>query len=243
METLSGTSLSMKQALEGGAGGFDTLGQKAAAARSEVEKTELALRNLNAAEALQNLRDVDNAYGDAIAAAQAGVQSAGSYGTISQLYGQYMADHPTGFYKQSYEGSHGVFVDKDENFYTYAVEQSKQPKPVWLSKEEQAQIQAARDLWAGVVEELDKLGLDASSSVEVIQNRMLEFDIAMGSIAGAAEQELAQAWQPVFDDLYTVMTDGTAFSQLPQYLQQIANDYFDAYIGAVDQQKELVEGE
>lgn len=34
----------MKAALEGGGEGFDTLGEKAAAARSEMERTEQALR-------------------------------------------------------------------------------------------------------------------------------------------------------------------------------------------------------
>ncbi|MBQ8616435.1 MAG: phage tail tape measure protein [Oscillospiraceae bacterium] len=243
METLSGTSLSMKTALEGGADGFDTLGQKAAAARGEVEKTEQALRNLNAAGALQNLRDTDNAYGGAIGSAQAELQSAGSYGTIAELYAQYIAENPTGLYRQGYAGGHGTYVTKDENFYTYAVQKSKQEKPIWLSREEKERIQADRDLWAGIVKELDKLGIDAGSSVDEVKNKMLEFDIAMGSIVGAAEQELAEAWQPVFDDLYTVMMDGTSFSQLPQYLQQTAIDYYDAYIGAVDQQKALAEGE
>lgn len=62
MQTLTGTSLTMKQALENGGQGFETLAEKAAAARGELEKTDQILRSLKAADALQNLRDADNAY-------------------------------------------------------------------------------------------------------------------------------------------------------------------------------------
>ena len=62
MQQLSETSLTMKTALEGGGEGFDALGEKAAAARGEVQRTEQAIRRLNAADALQNLRDTDHAY-------------------------------------------------------------------------------------------------------------------------------------------------------------------------------------
>ena len=51
MKTLSGTSLTMKQALENGGQGFDTLAEKAAAARGELEKTDQILRSLKAADA------------------------------------------------------------------------------------------------------------------------------------------------------------------------------------------------
>ena len=56
----------MKQALENGGQGFDTLAEKAAAARGELEKTDQTIRSLNAADALQKLRDADNSYADAI---------------------------------------------------------------------------------------------------------------------------------------------------------------------------------
>ena len=62
MQQLSETSLTMRTALEGGGEGFDALGEKAAAARGEVQRTEQAIRRLNAADALQNLRDMDRAY-------------------------------------------------------------------------------------------------------------------------------------------------------------------------------------
>ena len=72
---------------------------------------------------------------------------------------------------------------------------------------------------------------------------MLEFDIAAGSYLSASESKLKEAWQPIFDDLYTVMTDGTDFSQLPQFMQDAAVQYYDAYIGGIDQQAELAEGD
>ena len=75
MRTLSGTSLSMKAALENGGEGFDTLGEKAAAARGELERTEQVLRSLNAAEALQNLRDDGGSYSNAIREAQQNLTS------------------------------------------------------------------------------------------------------------------------------------------------------------------------
>ena len=243
MTILSGTSLSMKTALEGGAEGFDTLGERAAAARGEVEKTDQALRSLNAADALQNLRDADHTYSDAISGAQGELTSASQYGAIADAYEQYMTEHPTGLYRQGYSLPRGGYASKDENFFVYAENMAEQPMPVWLSKEEKAEIQASRDFWAGVVAELEQLGLDYSSSVETISNKMLEFDIAGLTYADANRESLAQAWQPVFDDLYTVMTDGTQFSQLPSFMQDAAIRYYDAYIAGIDQQAELAEGD
>lgn len=84
---------------------------------------------------------------------------------------------------------------------------------------------------------MDKLGIDYSSSVEAISNKMQEFDIAAGTYADANRESLSEAWQAVFDDLYTVMTDGTPFNQLPSFMQDAAVNYFDAYTAAIDQQK------
>lgn len=88
-----------------------------------------------------------------------------------------------------------------------------------------------------------QLGIDAGSSVEEIQNKMMEFDIAAGSYIQASGEKLSEAWQPVFDDLYTVMTDGTQFSQLPSFMRSAAEQYYEAYISGVDRQKELAEGD
>ncbi len=222
MRILSGTSLSMKAALEGGGEGFDTLGQKAAAARGEVERTEQVLRSLNAADALQNLRDSEKAYANAIRDAQKALESSSQYGDIADAYAQYMNEHPGGLYTQSYSGPMGSYASKEENFYVYAQNQAKQPKPIWYSAKDKAAIQAERDFWAVVVQEMEKLGIDYSSSVEEISNKMLEFDIAAATYASANRESLASAWQPVLDDLYTVMTDGSEFAQLPSFMQDAA---------------------
>lgn len=153
MTILSGTSLTMKAALEGGAEGFSTLGEKAAAARGEVEKADQALRSLKAADALQNLRDADMTYADSIAEAQANLYSASQYGSINDSYHQYKASHPNGKYSQNYAGPMGTIASKDENFYVYATNQANQAKPIWYSKDEKARIQAERDYWADVVAE------------------------------------------------------------------------------------------
>lgn len=242
MRTLSGTSLSMKTALEGGGEGFDTLAEKAEAARGELEKTDQTLRSLNAADALQRLRDADNTYADAIREAQGKLTSAAQYGDIADAYARYMQEHPSGKYAQGYAGPMGSVGSKEENFYVYAQNQANQPKPVWYSREDKARIQADRDFWAGIVSEMEALGLGYASSVEEISNKMLEFDIAAGTYAEANREHLETAWQGVFDDLYTVMTDGTQFSQLPQFMQQAAIQYYDAYVGGIDQQSELAEG-
>lgn len=242
MKTLSGTSLSMKAALENGGEGFQTLGEKAAAAREEVDKTNQALRALKAAEALQNLRDAEHEYANAIEEAQGSLQATSQYGSIADAYRAYMDEHPSGTYRQTYS-VHGVTATKDENFYTYAKQRADQPKPIWYSREEKERIQADRDFWANIVAEMEQLGLDYSSSVETISNKMLEFDIAAGSYADASRASLAGAWQPIFDDLYTVMTNGTAFDQLPQFMQTAATNYYEAYISGIDQQKDLAEGE
>ena len=243
MRQLSETSLTMKTALEGGGEGFDALGEKAAAARGEVQRTEQAIRRLNAADALQNLRDTDHAYSKAVREAQGQQEKTSHYGEFSDAYNQYMEAHPSGYYKQGYSGPHGAYATRDENFYVYAKNMAEVPIPIWESKETKAELQTTREFWSGVLAELDAMAIDASSSVEEIGNKVLEFDIAAGSYMSASESKLKEAWQPVFDDLYTVMTDGTDFSQLPQFMQDAAVQYYDAYIGGIDQQAELAEGD
>lgn len=233
----------MKAALENGGEGFDTLGEKAAAARGEVEKTEQAIRALNAADALQNLRDDDDTYSSGIAEAQDRLTSSSQYGSIADAFNAYMEEHPEGTYRYTRRGTRHAMVSTDENFYRYAKEQSQQPKPFWYSAEEKAQIQADRDFWAGIVAEMDALGIDYSTSVEEISNKMLEFNIAAGTYAEANREALNEAWQPVLDDLYTVMTDGTMFSQLPSFMQTAAVQYYESYVGAIDQQAALAEGD
>ncbi len=243
MRILSGTSLSMKAALEGGGEGFDTLGQKAAAARGEVEKTEQVLRSLNAAEALQNLRDADRAYATSIADAQKQMAVSSQYGSIAGVYEQFMQEHPEGKYLQGYSGPMGSYASKEENFFVYAQNKANQPKPIWYSAKDKAAIQADRDFWSVVVQEMEKLGIDYSTSVEEISNKMLEFDIAAATYASANRESLASAWQPVLDDLYTVMTDGSEFAQLPSFMQDAARQYYDTYTSGIDQQAELAEGD
>ena len=243
MQALSGTSLSMKAALENGGQGFDTLAEKAAAARGELEKTDQTLRSLKAADALQNLRDADSSYADAVRKAQQELHSSSQYDDIASQYAQYMAEHPTGLHRVTYPGAMGTAAVKDENFYTYAERMSKTGVGIFASREAKAQAKESMAFWSEVVQELKQLGIDAGSSVEEIGNKMLEFDIAAASFADANRQSLADSWQPIFDDLYTVMTEGTQFSQLPQFMQQAATEYYDAYIGAIDQQAELAEGD
>ena len=243
MQTLSGTSLSMKQALENGGQGFDTLAEKAAAARGELEKTDQTIRSLNAADALQKLRDADNSYADAIRQAQKELHSSSQYDDIAAQYARYMSDNPSGMYRETYAGPMGTLVTKDENFYTYAEQKSRTGVGIFASKEAKAQAKADMAFWSDVVAELKRLGIDAGSSVEEIGNKMLEFDIAAASFADANKQALADSWQPIFDDLYTVMTDGTRFNQLPQFMQQAATEYYNSYIDAIDQQAELAEGD
>ena len=243
MQTLSGTSLSMKAALENGGQGFDTLAEKAAAARGELEKTDQTLRSLKAADALQNLRDADSSYVDAVRKAQRELHSSSQYDDIAAQYAQYMTEHPTGLHRVTYPGAMGTAAVKDENFYTYAERMSKTGVGIFASREAKAQAKESMAFWSEVVQELKQLGIDAGSSVEEIGNKMLEFDIAAASFADANRQSLADSWQPIFDDLYTVMTEGTQFSQLPQFMQQAATEYYNAYIGAIDQQAELAEGD
>ena len=243
MQQLSETSLTMKTALEGGGEGFDALGEKAAAARGEVQRTEQAIRRLNAADALQNLRDTDHAYSKAVREAQGQQEKTSHYGEFSDAYNQYMEAHPSGYYKQGYSGPRGAYAMRDENFYVYAKNMANVPIPFWESKEKKAELQATREFWSGVLAELDAMAIDASSSVEEIGNKVLEFDIAAASYMSASESKLKEAWQLIFDDLYTVMTDGTDFSQLPQFMQDAAVQYYDAYIGSIDQQAELAEGD
>lgn len=243
MKTLSGTSLSMKEALEGGGEGFDTLGEKAAAARGEVEKTDQALRGLKAADALQNLRDAQQEHASAIQEAQSNLTSTARYDQISDAYSSYLQKHPQGTYSQYYHGSMGMGATKDENFYVYAQKQSRQGVPFWASGEEKARANESMAFWSAMVDEMKKLGIDAASSTEEINNKMMEFDIAAAAYMSAGGERLQEAWQPVMDDLYTVMTDGTQFSQLPQFMQTAALSYYDAYVAGIDQQKALAEGD
>ena len=135
----------------------------------------------------------------------------------------------------------GAMVDR--NFYVYASDKANKRAP-WTGSDEEKQ--AARDeiaFWKSVVAELEQLGIDGTTAAEEVANKMLEFDIAGMTYADANRESLAQAWQPVFDDLYTVMTDGTQFSQLPSFMQDAATRYYDAYIAGIDQQAALAEGD
>ena len=165
MQTLSGTSLTMKQALENGGQGFDTLAEKAAAARGELEKTDQILRSLKAADALQNLRDADNAYAQAVKEAQQALHSASQYDRIAEQYAQYMAEHPTGLHQVNYAAGMGMIASKDENFYTYAQQKSKQGVGIFASKEAKAQAKEDMAFWSEVVDELQNLGIHAGSAV------------------------------------------------------------------------------
>ena len=131
----------------------------------------------------------------------------------------------------------------DRNFMVYARDKANKRAP-WTGSDEEKQ--AAREeiaFWQSVVAELEQLGIDGSTAAEEVANKMLEFDIAGQTYAEANRESLAQAWQPVFDDLYTVMIDGTQFTQLPSFMQDSAIRYYDAYIAGIDQQAELAEGD
>ena len=171
MQQLSETSLTMRTALEGGGEGFDALGERAAAARDEVQRTEQAIRRLNAADALQNLRDTDRAHSKAVREAQGQQKKTSHYGEFSDAYNQYMEAHPSGYYKQRYSGLRGTYVMRDENFYVYAKNMANISIPSWEGKEKKAALQATREFWSGVLEELDAMAIDAKSSVEERANR------------------------------------------------------------------------
>jgi len=198
---------------------------------------------LNASDALQSLRDADNVYRDSITGAQGELTSASQYGAIADAYGQYMTEHPDGMHGKYVHGAMGMGAMVDRNFYVYASDKANKRAP-WTGSDEEKQ--AARDeiaFWKSVVAELEQLGIDGTTAAEEVANKMLEFDIAGMTYADANRESLAQAWQPVFDDLYTVMTDGTQFSQLPSFMQDAAIQYYDAYIAGIDQQAALAEGD
>ena len=189
MQTLCGTSLSMKEALENGGQGFDTLAEKAAAARGEVAKTEQSLRSLKAADALQNLRDVDKAYRTAVKEAQGSLTSVNQYGDIDAAYRQFMADHPEGTYLKEYpDMEFGSSVLIPENFYSYAQGKASERSHFWYSAEEKARIKEETAFWSNVVKEMNALEIGYSTSTEVIANKMLEFNIAATSYADANRQ-------------------------------------------------------
>lgn len=214
MQQLSETSLTMRTALEGGGEGFDALGERAAAARGEVQRTEQAIRRLNAADALQNLRDTDRAYSKVVREAQGQQEKTSHYGEFSDAYNQYMEAHPSGYYKQRYSGPRGAYVMRDENFYVYAKNMANIPIPSWEGKEKKAELQATREFWSGVLEELDAMAIDAKSSVEEIGNKVLEFDSAAGSYLSASESRLQEAWQPVLTAYALLETEYGELTQL-----------------------------
>ena len=151
--------------------------------------------------------------------AQQELHSSSQYDDIAARYSQYMTEHPSGLHRETYAGPMGTAATLDENFYTYAERMSRTGVGIFASREAKAQAKESMAFWSEVVQELKDLGIDANSSVEEISNKMLEFDIAAASFAEANRQALADTWQPIFDDLYSVMTNGTQFSQLPQFMQ------------------------
>ena len=105
-----------------------------------------------------------------------------------------MAEHPNGLHRVTYNGGMGVAASVDENFFTYAQRKSKAGVGIFASKEAKEEARESMAFWSGVVEELQNLGIDATSAVEVIDNKMLEFDIAAASVMDANRQSLADAW-------------------------------------------------
>lgn len=86
MSTLSGTSNSLKSALDNGQGGFVDLTTAVSNLNGELLEAEERLRNLETAEAIQNLQHVDDTVGDTIRNAVKGAQNAEADQLLFDMY-------------------------------------------------------------------------------------------------------------------------------------------------------------
>lgn len=96
MSTLSGTSNSLKNALDNGQGGFVDLTTAVSNLNEELFEAEERLRNLETAEAMQNLQHVDDTVGDTIRDAVKGAQNAEGNRLLSEMYQLFKSTYDTG---------------------------------------------------------------------------------------------------------------------------------------------------
>lgn len=98
MSTLSGTSRSLKGALDNGQGGFVDLTTAVSNLNGELLEAEERLRNLETAEAMQNLQHVDNTIGDTIRNAMKDAQNAEADRLLGEMYQLFKSTYDTGIY-------------------------------------------------------------------------------------------------------------------------------------------------
>lgn len=98
MSTLSGTSNSLKNALDNGQGGFVDLTTAVSNLNGELLEAEERLRNLETAEAMQNLQHVDDTVGDTVRNAVREAQNAEADQLLGEMYKQFIDMYPTGIY-------------------------------------------------------------------------------------------------------------------------------------------------
>lgn len=96
MSTLSGTSRSLKGALDNGQGGFVDLTTAVSNLNGELLEAEERLRNLETAEAMQNLQHMDDTVGDTIRNAVNGAQNAEGNRLLSEMYQLFKNTYDTG---------------------------------------------------------------------------------------------------------------------------------------------------
>ena len=108
MSTLSGTSNSLKNALDNGQGGFVSLTTAVSNLNGELLEAEERLKDLQIAEAYQAVQHVDSNVGEAIRDTLAKFDAAKSEGVLLDLYNSFIQSNPTGLYNEGI--GHGTFA-------------------------------------------------------------------------------------------------------------------------------------
>lgn len=98
MSTLSGTSNSLKNALDNGQGGFVDLTTAVSNLNGELLEAEERLRNLETAEAMQNLQHVDDTVGDTVRNAVKEAQNAEGNRLLGEMYQLFKNTYDTGMW-------------------------------------------------------------------------------------------------------------------------------------------------
>lgn len=111
MSTLSGTSRSLKGALNDGAGGFVSLQTAARKAKEELDNVKESLRQTELASSLQNFNYVDDETYDSLSNIVDDVKDRKSENLLIELYDLFMKDNPDGTVHTGLAGSNSFFQE------------------------------------------------------------------------------------------------------------------------------------
>ena len=205
MSTLSGTSNSLKSALDNGQGGFVDLTTAVSNLNGELFEAEERLRNLETAEAMQNLQHVDDTVGDAIRNAVNGAQNAEGNRLLSEMYRLFKSTYDTGIVDmgggvQTTFGPWLKFVLNDlQEHGDYSID-----VPIGFTFSEKQVEQAINSL-----DKMFKFGFTNNPALAWANDYWWadEYNLRLGNLQYAGDDVAAGSWASVEESLQTLQDE------------------------------------